>query len=151
MNVPGILPNKKGSLYSKHGSFLFVVYDWIEGRPFELTVKQDLEFIMKGLADFHTASVGYQPPNGVPVFTKLGRWPNHYTKRCKQMETWKLMAEAEKEDPFSQLYLQEIDGFIEDGLRIKDRLLQSTYVPWTEQLKKALTFATRITEPEIHS
>ncbi|MED3600857.1 spore coat kinase CotI [Bacillus subtilis] len=137
MNVPGILPNKKGSLYSKHGSFLFVVYDWIEGRPFELTVKQDLEFIMKGLADFHTASVGYQPPNGVPVFTKLGRWPNHYTKRCKQMETWKLMAEAEKEDPFSQLYLQEIDGFIEDGLRIKDRLLQSTYVPWTEQLKKS--------------
>lgn len=40
-------------------------------------------------------------------------------------------------DPFSQLYLQEIDGFIEDGLRIKDRLLQSTYVPWTEQLKKS--------------
>lgn len=61
------------------------------------------------------------------------------------------MAQMEKEDPFSQLYLQEIDSFIEDGLSIKDRLMHSSYVPWTEQLKKALTFATRITEPEIHS
>ncbi|MGY3837533.1 CotS family spore coat protein [Bacillus atrophaeus] len=135
MKVPAILEAKNGNLYTKHGAFLFVVYDWIEGRPFELTVKKDLEFIMKGLAEFHTASVGYQPPNGVPVFTKLGRWPNHYIKRCKQMETWKLMAQAEKDDPFSQLYLQEIDHFIQDGTGVLDRLLQSSYVSWTEQLK----------------
>ncbi|WP_223700662.1 CotS family spore coat protein [Sutcliffiella deserti] len=133
--VPGIIPNKHGVLYTKHGPFLFVVYEWIEGRPFELTVQEDLEFIMKGLAEFHTASIGYQPPDGIPIFTKLGRWPNHYIKRCQQMETWKIMAKTMPEDPFSQLYLAEIDSFIHEGRETLARLLNSDYLSWVSQLK----------------
>lgn len=80
MNVFGIILNKKGSLYFKYGFFLFVVYDWIEGRLFELIVKQDLEFIMKGFVDFYIVFVGYQLFNGVFVFIKLGCWLNYYMK-----------------------------------------------------------------------
>lgn len=137
--VPGIIPNKHGVLYTKHGPFLFVVYEWIEGRPFELTVQEDLEFIMKGLAEFHTASIGYRPPDGIPIFTKLGRWPNHYIKRCQQMETWKLMAQTMPEDPFSQLYLAEIDPFIQEGRSTLARLLQSEYPAWVSELKGSPT------------
>jgi spore coat protein I len=137
--VPGIIPNKHGVLYTKHGPFLFVVYEWIEGRPFELTVQEDLEFIMKGLAEFHTASIGYRPPDGIPIFTKLGRWPNHYIKRCQQMETWKLMAQTMPEDPFSQLYLAEIDSFIQEGRSTLARLLQSEYPAWVSELKASPT------------
>jgi spore coat protein I len=137
--VPGIIPNKHGVLYTKHGPFLFVVYEWIEGRPFELTVQEDLEFIMKGLAEFHTASIGYRPPDGIPIFTKLGRWPNHYIKRCQQMETWKLMAQTMQEDPFSQLYLAEIDPFIQEGRSTLARLLQSEYPAWVSELKASPT------------
>ena len=133
--VPGIIPNINGELYTKYGPFLFVVYDWIEGRPFELTVTEDLEFIMKGLAEFHTASVGYTPPPGVPIFTKLGRWPNHYIKRCQQMETWKVIAQTFPDDPFSQLYLQEIDAFIAEGRDTLKRLLSSEYTAWVTSIK----------------
>ncbi|NBI29900.1 CotS family spore coat protein [Chengkuizengella sp. YPA3-1-1] len=133
--VPGIIPNKNGELYTKHGPFLFVVYEWIEGRPFELTVTEDLQFIMRGLATFHIASVGYLPPPGVPVFKKLGRWPNHYIKRCQQMETWKLVAKQFPDDPFSQMYLKEIDPFIKEGIDTLRRLLESGYMDWVTQIE----------------
>jgi spore coat protein I len=133
--VPGIIPNKNQELYTKHGPFLFVVYDWIEGRTFELTVSEDLEWMMKGLAEFHLLSVGYKQPPGVPVFSKLGRWPNHYIKRCQQMESWKNAAKKYPEDPFSQLYLSEIDYFIEEGRDTLRKLLNSEYVSWANSIK----------------
>ncbi|AWC28955.1 MULTISPECIES: CotS family spore coat protein [Bacillus cereus group] len=137
MHVPSIIPNKKNQLYTKHSPFLFVVYDWIEGRPFELTMKEDLEMIMKGLADFHLASIGYKPPPGVPIFTKLGRWPNHYIKRFQQMEIWKNLSATLIDDPFSQMYLEEITPFITEAKHTYQRLLESEYGQWTEQLQSA--------------
>ncbi|MBM7704376.1 CotS family spore coat protein [Metabacillus iocasae] len=133
--VPGIIPNKFGELYSKHDPFLFVVYEWIEGRPFELTANEDLEFIMKGLANFHLDSIGYQPPPGIPIFTKLGRWPNHYIKRCQQMETWKQIAQQMPDDSFSQLYLAEVDPFIAEGKETLQLLLNSGYHEWVNSIK----------------
>ncbi|TGA98095.1 CotS family spore coat protein [Sporolactobacillus shoreae] len=133
--VPGIIPNKEGNLYTKQGPFLFVVYDWIIGNPFDLTLREDQEWIMKGLAQYHLDSVGYMPPEGVPVFTKLGKWPKHYTKRCQQMESWKLIAESMPDDPFSQLYLTEIDHHIEFGRDVLKKLNASYYPEWVSECK----------------
>ncbi|MDQ0861168.1 CotS family spore coat protein [Bacillus sp. V2I10] len=131
--VPGIIRNKQNDLFTKQGPFLFVLYDWIEGGVFDLAVDPDLEVVMKGLAEFHLWSEGYHPPEGIPVFKKLGRWPNHYIKRCQQMESWKVIAQNTPDNPFSQLYLQEIDYFIEQGRQTLDRLMNSKYVPWIEE------------------
>lgn len=132
--VPGIIRNKQNQLFTKQGPYLFVLYDWIEGGVFDLAVDPDLEFVMKGLAEFHLWSEGYHPPEGIPVFKKLGRWPNHYIKRCQQMESWKHIARTTPDNPFSQLYLQEIDYFIDQGRQTLERLMNSKYVPWiTEQ------------------
>ncbi|WP_242688916.1 CotS family spore coat protein [Bacillus sp. Cs-700] len=136
MRVPAIIPNRDGHLYTKHGPFLFVVYDWIEGRPFDLTVPTDLQWIMKGLADYHTESVGYTPPPTAPVFSKLGKWPKHYIKRCQQMESWKLIAEKSPDDPFCQLYLNEIDAYIASGRDTLTLLQQSHYPEWVKQCKQ---------------
>ena len=134
--VPGIIPNKKNQLYTKFGPFLFVVYDWIEGRPFELTNTEDLQMIMKGLAEFHKASIGYIPPPGVPIFTKLGRWPNHMIKRTQQMETWKKMAQQYPDDPFSIAYLEQIDPIIHEAKGTLKQLLDSPYNSWVKAVKK---------------
>ncbi len=131
--VPGIIRNKNDMLFTKQGPFLFVLYDWIEGGVFDLAVDPDLEVVMKGLAEFHLWSEGYHPPEGIPVFKKLGRWPNHYIKRCQQMESWKLIAQSTPDNPFSQLYIQEIDYFIKQGRETLERLMNSKYVPWIEQ------------------
>jgi spore coat protein, CotS family len=133
--VPGIIPNHAGNLYTRQGPFLFVVYDWILGQPFDLTVHEDQEWIMKGLAQYHLDSIGYQPPEGIPIFSKLGKWPKHYIKRCQQMESWKLIAESEPDDPFSKLYLAEIDPFIQHGRDVLTQLLASGYTDWVAQCK----------------
>ncbi|RYM05625.1 CotS family spore coat protein [Sporolactobacillus sp. THM7-7] len=134
--VPGIIPNKDGQLYTKHGPFLFVVYDWIEGRPFDLTVPDDLEWMMKGLGQYHLDSIGYEPPEGIPVFTKLGKWPKHYIKRCQQMESWKRIAAETPDDPFSQVYLSEIDAHIQNGKAILEKLQSSYYPEWVDACKQ---------------
>ncbi len=133
--VPGIIPTKQGSLYAKQGPFLFVLYDWIEGRTFDITLPEDMEWIMKGLANYHLDSVGYVPPSGIPIFTKLGRWPNHYVKRCQQMRSWKMLAEKTPEDPFSKLYVQEIDYFIDFGEETLLKLQDSHYPDWVAKCK----------------
>lgn len=135
--VPGIIPNSAGNLYTRQGPFLFVVYDWILGQPFDLTLHEDQEWIMKGLAQYHLDSTGYQPPEGVPVFSKLGKWPKHYIKRCQQLESWKLIAESEPDDPFSIRYLAEIDPYIQHGRDVLDQLLSSGYMEWVDQCRQA--------------
>jgi spore coat protein I len=55
------------------------------------------------------------------------------------METWKLMAQTMPEDPFSQLYLAEIDPFIQEGRSTLARLLQSEYPAWVSELKASPT------------
>lgn len=92
--------------------------------------------MIEALAHFHEQSVGYEPPPGVPVFSKLGKWPKHYMKRCRQLEAWKQLAKLDRDDPFSRLYLAEIDRFIEKGEEVLQQLLESYYETWVEQMKK---------------
>ncbi|AKM18107.1 Spore coat protein I [[Flavobacterium] thermophilum] len=134
--VPRIIETRDHRLFKKYGPFLFVLYDWIEGTPFDLAIRDDLTAMIGALAHFHAQSSGYEPPPGVPVFSKLGKWPKHYMKRCRQLEAWKQLAELDRDDPFSRLYLAEIDRFIEKGEEVLQQLLDSHYEAWVEQLKK---------------
>lgn len=136
-HVPGIIANRKGRLYTKQGPFLFVVYDWIEGRPFDTSVSEDLARMMQGLARYHLDSTGYTPPEGIPVFTKLGQWPKHYMKRCLQMESWKLIARQTPDDPFCRLYLAEIDAPIHSGADTLKKLIASGYSDWVQESRES--------------
>lgn len=135
--VPGIFPNKKNELYTMLGTSLFVVYDWIEGTHLTLTQTGEMELLLKELARFHQTSVGYEPPLGVPIVSKLGKWPEHFVKRCQQLESWKKLADMNEEDAFSKIYLKEINDFINMGRQLHKKLLKSEYFSWVEKVKKA--------------
>lgn len=51
------------------------------------------------------------------------------------MEVWKNLSETLIDDPFSQLYLAEIDPFITEAKLTYQRLLESEYRKWTEELR----------------
>ena len=137
VRVPKIIPTKRNQLYTKVDSFLFVLYEWIEGVHLTTNHDKDLETLIRGLANYHQSSVGYEAPQGVSIFSKLGKWPDHYLKRCQQLESWKNFATATPNDPFSQLYLKEIDEFISSGKDTIKELLHSAYVSIVEDTKKA--------------
>lgn len=135
--VPSIHKNKFGNLYTTFQSFLYVVYDWILGEPFDFEMKKDLEMVIGGLANYHRDSIGYTPPPNANTFSKLGKLPIHYTKRCQQLESWKLVAASLPNDSFAQLYLQEIDFFIEEGKKVQTALEKSSYYSWVEKVSKS--------------
>ncbi|HEU5140396.1 MAG TPA: CotS family spore coat protein [Bacillales bacterium] len=135
-HVPSIIITKNQQLYAKHGPFLFVVYDWIEGRQFDMNVPEDIQWMMKGLAEYHIHSKGFLPPEGLPAASKLGEWPKHYTKRFQQMDSWKLIAEKQPDNPFSQRYLELADEWVESGKDILKQLDESHYNEWIEECKK---------------
>lgn len=134
--VPSIHTNKNKKLYTKFQSFLYVVYDWILGTPFDFEVKEDLEMVMGGLAFYHKESIGYLPPPDVDTFSKLGKLPIHYTKRIQQLESWKIIAKSQSTDSFAQIYLKEIDYFIEEGKKILTDINKSNYQSWVEAVNK---------------
>lgn len=136
-HVPGILPNKDGFLYTKQGPFLYVVYDWVIGTVFDDQLADDLTWMMKGLADYHKNSIGYQPPEGTTLFSKLGKWPRHYRKRCQQMTAWKLIAKEEAGEAFADLYLNKIDDFIAFGEQLIEELNHSYYPEWVKKCEKS--------------
>lgn len=136
-NVPAIIRTTEERLYAKHGPFLFVLYDWIDGRKFDLTIEEDLRWIMKGMAEYHVDSEGFLPPEGIPPVSNLGQWPKHYTKRCQQMESWKLIAKRQEGDAFSQRYLEVVDEFIASGRDILKQLEEDTcYWDWVKEIRK---------------
>ncbi len=133
--VPGIDITRDGRLFIEEGSFPYVLSDWIEGQHLNEDNREDFNRLIQGLATFHRDSIGYQPPPGIASASKLGRWPAHYTKRCRQMTAWKLLAADEPEDPFSRLYLKDIDYFIEIGQYALKELEASCYRQWVAQMQ----------------
>lgn len=136
VHVPGIYLTKNKESYTRIGAFLFVVYDWIEGTHLSEENRNDMTLLIRELAKFHQISIGFQPPSGVNVFSKLGKWPQYYVKRCQQMESWKILAKITPDDPFAEIYLKEIDEFIKKGWHVHDQLLKSAYFNWVEKTKE---------------
>lgn len=134
--VAEIIPTADGKMYVKHDPFLFVVYEWIEGRPPELQNDDDLKKVMAALAEYHEKSKGFTAPAGIEGPNKLGQWPYHYRKRLQQLTSWKQIAKRQPENPFSREYQEKIDSFLSSGEAILKELRASSYNEWVERCKK---------------
>jgi spore coat protein I len=134
-HVPSILITKKQQLYARQGPFLFVVHDWIDGWPFDLTVPEDVRRMMQGVAEYHQASKGFHPPETIPDVSKLGQWPRQYVKQYRQLGWGKVIAKSKPREAFSQLYLDVADEFIELGKEAFKQLNASHYREWVKESK----------------
>ena len=74
--VPPVIANKKGSAITLYGDRVFVLYGWLDGRDLNFNNQGDLAMAVEGLARVHQASIGYKPPEGARVCSKLGKWPD---------------------------------------------------------------------------
>ena len=73
-NVPGVILNKAHEAITDMNHELFVLYEWIEGKPLNFDNKEDFMAALEGLAHFHQFSKGYQPPENARVSTKIAKW-----------------------------------------------------------------------------
>lgn len=130
--APDVIPTKDGELFVPAGKQVYSLSTWVAGRkPVEARAKE-LAGIMKALAWMHKASVGFQPPPGSLVSTKLSRWPDHYRKMLDQMSEWKRIAESGK-GLAHVTYLRYVQPMLAAGENALGRLQRSHYHKWCEE------------------
>lgn len=135
VKVPRIVPTTAGELYALAPAGLFVLTEWIEGRKPAYDSRGDLRLLMESLARFHAGSRGYAAPPGAEPRSLLGTWPGHYLHKTNELEEYKLAAEAAT-DAFSQLFLTEVDEFLEICDRTRRALLESDYTAWCQRVQE---------------
>lgn len=84
-NVARVQRTRDGELLTEWQGRLFAVYEWLEGRRPRFDRPRDWQVMVQGLAGFHRATPGYQPPAEARVSSKLGRWPHLYQVMLEQL------------------------------------------------------------------
>ncbi len=112
-NVPRVFFNSDNSAITRHEGQIFVLYGWIDGRDLNFDNSHDLGLAMEGLARVHKASIGYNPPEGARVSSKLGKWPGQYLSMRTKLSEWKELALSKGQQPGYDCYLKHVDGIIE--------------------------------------
>ncbi|MGI6648680.1 MAG: CotS family spore coat protein [Bacillota bacterium] len=132
--VPQIFPSLNNEDYVEYQGYLFVLYEWIEGR--NLTLSRDLSSALEGLAQFHLDSAGYVPPPDCRVSSKLGRLGHYYASVIKRFSEWEKTAQSNRQNPLCQAFLKEVPGMSRLGLECIDLLEKSAYPSWVEEIKQ---------------
>ncbi|WDU82618.1 hypothetical protein [Caloramator sp. Dgby_cultured_2] len=64
-NLIEIRYNKEGKLYTIKNKKLYIDTEKVEGRPFEIDGEKNIKEFCKVLSEFHGASEGFVPPQGL--------------------------------------------------------------------------------------
>ncbi|CAG7632113.1 Spore coat protein I [Paenibacillus solanacearum] len=127
--VADIVRTKEDGLYSIHGGYAFVLYSWIDGSDLYMDEIPDLYTGLRGLARFHQASSGFDPPDGSRMVDRMGEWPRHYRKLRSELALWR--GEAKREtSAFHQSYLETAGGMITMADQAILALERSCYSEW---------------------
>lgn len=125
--VPRLIPARDGTFAVESAGRVYVAYQWISGRSVRWENRDDLQASVEALASLHGASRGFTVPAGVKVFTKLGRWPDHYAEMEERLQKWKVQAEQQPEVRFHALFLAGVDTALELAARARAALATSPY------------------------
>lgn len=131
--VSPVIPAPGGDLMLEHEGYIFVLYQWLNGRGLALSRREDLAHGVRGLAAFHRDSAGYVPPPGARVSSKLGRLGNYYASVTKRLLQWREQAREQGQNTVAQAYLEEVEPALELAKQAMALLEQSSYSSWIEQ------------------
>lgn len=112
-NVPPVVPNNKGSAVTLYGDQVFVLYGWIDGRDLNFNNQTDLAMAVEGLARMHRASIGYRPPEGARVSSKLGKWPDQYRSMRNNLAQWREASPQRELGSSHGCYLKHVGSVLE--------------------------------------
>jgi spore coat protein I len=126
-NVPEVYLNLDGNAITIYNEELFVLYGWVDGRDLNFGNPDDLYLAIKGLAEMHRASVGYLPPEGARVSSKLGKWPDQYQSMRNKLAEWRELSGQYRQRPEYACYLKYADQMVEMADRAISSIQDSDY------------------------
>ncbi|MBE3576170.1 MAG: CotS family spore coat protein [Limnochordales bacterium] len=136
--VPEVIPTRDGSYFvvedGQSDRQVYAVYQWISGRSPRWEDREELRASVVALARLHAASRGFKVPQGVQIFTKLGRWPENYEETEARLKEWKEQAAKQPENGLNAHFLAGVDIALELAAHARHALAASPYAAMVQRL-----------------
>ncbi|WP_273320500.1 CotS family spore coat protein [Vallitalea guaymasensis] len=137
INMPKIIESKKGEKFIEADGANYLLNEAIPGKAPSSKTTEGLEKIIKELARFHAASVGFQPPSDCKPNILLGTW---YDKSSKKMNKLNEYYEQEKNksthSEFGNMILKEFPNFRQKMETALNKDSMSLYNRWVAEIQK---------------
>jgi CotS family spore coat protein len=123
--VPGVIRTRDGEEFVERDGVKYFVMEWLDGRESEYSHVLDLALSSRGLARFHEAAQGFEPPH-CPGKKQWGTWTGHFLERIEELRAWTVLAE-QGGTLFDRMFAEESAYCIQEASRAVELLLSSRY------------------------
>lgn len=128
-----LIRNREGKLYVDHGSGMYFLTEWIEGKYPDFSQKEQLDTAVFLLAKLHQKGEGFDPPPGCIPRNDLGRWPDKWRQRIADLKVMREIAEGKRDD-FDLIFRQIVDIALDDAYQALEAVESAGYLQYcTEQ------------------
>ncbi len=138
-NIDRFICNKEGLPYISIDGIYYAVTESVQGRECDLDKREDVIKASKVLAQMHSSSRGYVPPEKCLIKDDLGNLPAQFIRRLEEIKRVKKAAHKEK-GSLDYLILQHIDYFYSMGEDAIKLITGSKYKELVDKTRKEKLF-----------
>lgn len=137
INIPKVNMTSKGNEYVNFNKVCYILIDAIKGRNPSYSVHKELEKVIKSLALFHKASIGFFPLPETKPKKHLGTWVEDYSEQVEDMNRfYKGEDLTDKNNTIGKVIVSEFPYFYERAQNAIEALKGKEYSEWTEKVEK---------------
>lgn len=89
---------KEGELFVADGKSLYFLTSWIEGKYIDFSGEDQLEAAVNLLVEMHRKGEGFHPPENCIPRNDIGKWPDKWQKRIRDLKIMAVLSQEEKDD-----------------------------------------------------
>lgn len=138
--ITRLIPTKNNGLCLSGEDHAYVLYEHFDGEPM---LYYDTEQVMKTMAfigQFHHASKGYKQPEGSKKRSRIDKWHKLYRWKIQELEGYQKLAANYLDDPFSILFLENVDRMLTRARESLAELDQPYFDNWTKEVFENKSF-----------
>lgn len=134
IHLPEIILTTDGKPYAMLDKTCYILSEAIQGITLSYHSTENIERMIKEMARFHKASVGFIPPDGAKARTHLGLWMEKYQNQIDKLKKYYDQECSNKEhSEFGRIILEEYPYFFVRIESAMQGLSQPSYQRWVEE------------------
>lgn len=137
VKIPEIIKSKEGNDYVLVDDTCYILSEAIDGKTLNYSSSKNIERIVRELADFHKASIGFAPPENCKIRTHLGLWIEKYQKEIDKLKKYHEMEEAQdSHSEFGKIILREYPYFYNRMETALKEFKKNNYQMWVDEVNQ---------------
>jgi CotS family spore coat protein len=140
VRTPAVIRTSAGEPFVLEDGANFVAFESVRGDSPEYENRQQLAMMMRGMATFHAASRGIEPPEGWFPSYLLSEWESAFRQRTERLEAWAHeRSAANNRNVFDDVFLAHADEFLEQCRAAMETLNRSCFDEWAAETHRVKT------------